>query len=146
MTPAPRKPVKKDIGYRNTFDVSPWIKGKKITRESGFGLPIILKYGEIEGVIFDVNGRSDMEHQGCSLKDYLNHRELCGPDPEGDFYLYVDATNSDDGKWDHDHYLRAGPVTYCTSFAHLAHYTCIKCSMGDDGQVTNCGARFQKEK
>lgn len=125
--------------------MSTWKNGVKIRPESGCGLPTILRYGEIQGIIVENGKVSGFEHQGCSLEDYKKTGDEGCPRAASDFYLYVDATNSDSG-WDHEHYLRAGPVTYCTSISHLAHYTCITCTMGDDGKVTNCGGRFTREK
>lgn len=141
MTLAPNNPVQKEIGYRNTFDVSPWFEGKKIRPETGCGLPIILAYGEVQGTIIEGGRRSGFEHQGCSIGEW-DPKECHAPD----FWLYVDATNSDEANWDHGHYLRAGAVNYCVSMAHLAHLTCIKCTMTDAGKVTGCGERFELSK
>lgn len=135
--------MKKEPGYRNTFDWSPWFEGKKITAESGCTQYLIETYGEFDSVIIQDGVRSGFEHQGCSLEDYQHGR--CDKIRWEDFYLGVDATNSD-SNWSGDIYLGAGNREYCVSFKHLAHYTCTPCVMGTDGKVVNCGARHEIQK
>jgi len=100
-------------------------------------------YGEFDAIIVQNGQRSGFEHQGCSLEDVQHGR--CDRVRWEDFYLGVDATNSDSG-WDHDTYLGAGHRDYCVSYKHLSHYTCTPCTMTTEGKVTDCGARFELAK
>lgn len=124
--------------------MSPWFEGQKIRPESGCTRTLVETYGEFEGLIIINGQRSGFEHQGCSLEDVRANR--CDRVRWEDFYLYVDATNSDDGNWDHGTYLQAGPRTYCTSYKHLAHYKCINCTMTTEGKVVDCGPRYDLQK
>lgn len=135
VTLAENTPQPKILGFRNTFDVSPWADGRKITAESKCGLPIILAYGEVQGQIVEQGVASGFEHAGCSLPNW-DPRE-CHAD---DFWLYADTTN-DKEKWSGGRYTRAGAVTYCVSMAHLDHWTCVDCTMSEAGKVGGCGAR-----
>jgi len=129
-----RAAVKKDIGYRNTFDLTPMFEGSAIRPESNCGEILIQRYGEFQR--FQTSpvwggGREPVELQSDNP------------------YILVEATNSDAEHWDHGHFTQAGERTYCVSYAHLAHWRCQTGSMGDDGRLTGFGPNnqgFDKEK
>lgn len=129
---APNTPVQKERGFRNTFDVSPWFEGRKITSESGCGPELRQKYGEFQRYVTGdgIVGRDPLEIN--SFNDYQ----------------IVDATNSaPDDEWTESGiYLKPGKRSYCVSYNHLAHYKCIDCQMTDRGKVVGCGARYDVEK
>lgn len=102
------------------------------------------RFGEFDSIIIINGHRSRLEHQGCSEEDWRKDRSQCGP--IDDFYVGATSTNSDEEHWDHGTYTAAGPQTYCVSYRHLAHYTCITCNMTDKGKVEGCGERFVIEK
>lgn len=151
MSAGENNPQPKEIGFRNTFDVSPWFQGQKITPESGCTQALVETYGEFQGIIIIAGERSGFEHQGCSLADVRSGQ--CPKPNWNDFYLYVDATNSDNQHWSRgcpDHcagtFTQAGPRTYCVSYAHLDHYKCVDCTMTDAGKTVGCGARYDLKK
>lgn len=134
-------PVKKDRGYRNTFNVTPTFRGKPIGPESGLGLTLIERYGEIRGMIVMPDGRRDgFEHQGCSLSNF-DPADGC---KDSDFYLFVDATNSaPDSEWDGDTYLAAGKRTYCVTWDFMDHWRCQRCELDRTGKQVGCGSNAQ---
>jgi hypothetical protein len=118
-----RASVKKDIGYRNTFDLTPMFEGRPIRPESGCGDALVARYGEFERF---------QSGAGIAGRDPV---ELQSDNP----YILVEATNSDEEHWDHGHYTLTGKRTYCVSYRHLAHWRCQDGVMNDEGRLVGFG-------